>query len=207
MEMTRKFAANSRFTYGKTLLKMINDCELGGKAALSPSDWRTMVLIMRQCAAGGGFGMHCWPNRTAAVSAGCGARLAEPWPPSPHNSHLRELSAASECMCCFFIYKPFMQHKSRLPPSPIGHSGLFLISVLAWICCHVAHIPLSTIQRTLAAPAPQQQQSPFKHRIKFNFSEMAKKKYKINVAIILINFSVVIFYVLQMQLCTVRQGD
>lgn len=52
-------------TYGKTLLKMINDCELGGKAALSPSDWRTMVLIMRQCAAGGGFGMHCWPNRTA----------------------------------------------------------------------------------------------------------------------------------------------
>ena len=77
-----------------------------------------------------------------------GARLAEPWPPSPHNSHLRELSAASECMCCFFIYKPFMQHKSRLPPSPIGHSGLFLISVLAWICCHVAHIPLSAVQRT-----------------------------------------------------------
>lgn len=43
---------------------MINDCELGGKVALSTCDWRTMVLIMRQCAAGGGFGMHCWPNRS-----------------------------------------------------------------------------------------------------------------------------------------------
>jgi hypothetical protein len=78
MEITKKFAANSRsIRYGKTLLKMINDCELGGKAALSTCDWRTMVLIMRQCAAGGGFGMHCWPNRSRRRAL-AGARLAEP---------------------------------------------------------------------------------------------------------------------------------